>query len=163
MREPDLVKDMGPDLKVLPFPPFPIWAIIKESLWCENIKATWGIMAPFPLIWSTSGLTKSNFTKDASSLAMVSQWHTIEVKGDFVKHNTMSHTGSFVYFMWDSNLLLISSNLQSMARITPYLYTPEARKNCHLQKYIYRIKSIVKYALDLSLSWVIWNSHYLCF
>lgn len=71
MRELDFVEDMGLDLKVFRFLFFLIWVIIKELFWCENIKVIWGIMVLFFLIWSISGLIKSNFIKDVSSLVMV--------------------------------------------------------------------------------------------
>lgn len=66
------------------------------------------------LNWGTGRLTKNNFTKGISSLAMVSQWQTIEIKGDFVKTQYNLSHGSFVYFTWENNLLSISNNLSSL-------------------------------------------------
>lgn len=52
---------------------------------------------------------------------MVSQWQTIEIKGEFLSKQCNLSYRSFAYFTRDNNLLSISNNLQSMAKITSYL------------------------------------------
>lgn len=103
---------------------------VTESLWYENIKATWGIMAPCAQNWSTGRPAKSNFTKDVSSLA-------VEIKGDFVKaqHN-LSHWQFCLFHMGQQRAICSQQLVVYGQNQVLSLHTSEAWKNCHLQKHI---------------------------